>query len=63
MLTTTETDQIRIPIEKEMFGDDTTECYVFKQDLVDFCEMKPLDVTCIKAYMRVIDEKIGRAHV
>ena len=45
-------DQIRIPVEKEMFGDNTTECYVFKQDLVDLCEMQPLDVTCIKAYMR-----------
>ena len=47
-----EADQIIIPIEKEMFGDNTTECYVFKQDLVDLCEMQPLDVTCIKADMR-----------
>lgn len=46
------TNQITIPLEKEMFGEDKGQCYVFKNDLLDFCALKPLDVTCIVAYMR-----------
>lgn len=45
-------NQITIPLVKEIFGDDNLETFVFKNDLFEFCAMKPIDVTIIVAYMR-----------
>lgn len=41
-----------IPIEKEMFGEDNIEIYVFRNELLHFCSMEPIDVTSIVAYTR-----------
>lgn len=45
-------DGISIPMHFEMFGEENTECFVFKKDLLELCAMEPVDITCVVAYMR-----------
>ncbi|KAM7530254.1 hypothetical protein LguiB_033664 [Lonicera macranthoides] len=49
--------EIMIPMEKEIFGEENVECYVFKNNLLEFCAMKSLDATCIATYMRHLYDK------
>jgi hypothetical protein len=57
-----ERDVIFLPMDNNIFQQENAEFfYVFGKDLIDFCNMKTVDVTLISAYMRFLFAKYKKS--